>query len=64
MIDVHRTDVFVKWLDGVRDDRLRPRLSPVFTKRRKVTVLLLCGGTKGTQERDIKRAIKMAKELG
>jgi putative addiction module killer protein len=35
-----------------------------FTKRGKVTVLLLCGGTKGTQERDIKRAIKMAKGLG
>jgi putative addiction module killer protein len=30
-----------------------------FTKRGKVIVLLLCGGTKGTQERDIKR-----KELG
>ena len=35
-----------------------------FTKRGKVIVLLLCGGTKGTQERDIKRAIKMAMELG
>ncbi len=35
-----------------------------FTKRGKVIVLLLCGGTKRTQERDIKRAIKMAKELG
>jgi putative addiction module killer protein len=41
-----------------------PGYRPYFTKRRKVIVLLLCGGTKGTQERGIKRAIKMAKELG
>jgi putative addiction module killer protein len=35
-----------------------------FTKRAKVIVLLLCGGTKGTQERGIMRAIKMAKGFG
>jgi putative addiction module killer protein len=97
MIDVQRTDVFVKWLDGLRDGKAVARISNridrlmfgnlgevksvgegvsemkidygpgyrlYFTKRGKVIVLLLCGGTTGTQERDIKRAIKMAKELG
>jgi putative addiction module killer protein len=97
MIDVRRTDVFVKWLDGLRDGKAVARISNridrlmlgnpgevksvgegvsemkidygpgyrlYFTKRGKVIVLLLCAGTKGTQERDIKRVIKMAKELG
>lgn len=97
MIDVQRTDVFMKWLDDLRDDKAVARISNridrlmfgnpgevksvgegvsemkidygpgyrlYFTKRGKVIVLLLCGGTKGTQERDIKRAIKMAMELG
>jgi putative addiction module killer protein len=97
MIDVQRTDVFMKWLDCLRDDKAVARISNCidrltlgnpgevksvgegvsemkidygpgyrlyFTKRGKVIVLLLCGGTKGTQERDIERAIKMAKGLG
>jgi putative component of toxin-antitoxin plasmid stabilization module len=27
MIDVQRTDVFVKWLDGLRDDKAVARIS-------------------------------------
>ncbi len=42
----------------------RPAYRLHFAKRGKVIVLLLCGGTKGTQERDIRRAINMAKGLG
>jgi putative addiction module killer protein len=96
MIEVRRTDVFVKWLDGLRDDVAVARISNridrltlgnpgvaksvgegvsemkidygpgyrlYFIKRGKAIVLLLCGGTKGTQARDIKRAVQMAKEL-
>jgi putative addiction module killer protein len=34
-----------------------------FALRRKVVILLLCGGTKSTQSRDIQRAQKMLSEL-
>jgi putative addiction module killer protein len=34
-----------------------------FTRRGKVVYLLLCGGTKSTQKRDIKRAKAMLTEL-
>jgi putative addiction module killer protein len=35
-----------------------------FTRRDKVVYLLLIGGDKSTQKRDIKRARQMAKNLG
>lgn len=35
-----------------------------FTQRGHTLVLLLCGGDKSTQKDDIKRAIKLAAELG
>lgn len=96
MIEVERTDVFVKWLAGLSDRRARIRIAAridrlalgnpgdvksvgtsvselridygpgyrlYFTKRDKAIVLLLCGGDKSTQARDIKLAIEMAKEL-
>lgn len=34
-----------------------------FTSRDKALVILLCGGTKGSQESDIRRAKKLAKEI-
>ena len=34
-----------------------------YTKRRNVLVILLLGGDKSSQERDIKRAIQMAQDL-
>jgi putative addiction module killer protein len=35
-----------------------------YTVRGSVVVILLCGGDKGSQERDIQRAIAMAREIG
>src|SRR5262245_50066197 len=96
MIEVQRTDVFMKWLVGLPDRRARVRIADridrlahgnpgdvksvgsgvselrinygpgyrlYFTKSDKAIVLLLCGGDKSTQARDIKLAIKMAKEF-
>jgi putative addiction module killer protein len=34
-----------------------------FTRRGKMIVLLLCGGDKRTQERDIARAVELAQEI-
>ncbi len=35
-----------------------------FTRRRRVLLILLCGGDKSSQARDIRRAIKLATEIG
>ena len=34
-----------------------------YTKRRKTIIILLVGGDKSTQEKDIKRAIQLARDL-
>lgn len=96
MVEVRKTRVFAKWLDGLRDTRARAKIlvrlrrlslgnfgdwRPVgdgvaelridygpgyriyFTSRGNTVVILLAGGTKKSQSRDIKRAISLAKEL-
>ena len=35
-----------------------------FTRRGRVLVVILCGGDKSTQKRDIRRAIRISSELG
>lgn len=52
--------------DGVSEMRIDvgPGYRVYFTKRGKVVILLLCGGDKGTQSKDIKRAKQMVKDLG
>ena len=75
MIEVRRTEAFVAWLDGLRDEcakaRIVSRLQELridygpgyrlyYVQRDKVLVILLCGGDKSTQGRDIKMAQKLA----
>lgn len=95
MIDVFTTDVFDAWLEGLKDDRARGRITMrlvrmesgvlgdvksvgegvcearidygpsyrlYFTQRGPVIILLLCGGDKSRQERDIRQAKRLAKE--
>lgn len=54
----------VKFFSGVGELRIDygPGYRVYFCRRGKVIILLLCGGTKKTQTRDIRKAIKMAKE--
>ena len=96
MIDIRKTDIFVKWLDNLKDRRARARVlaridrlemgyfgdvRPVgegvselrifygpgyrvyFIQRQSVLVILLSGGDKQTQQMDIAKAKKIAKQL-
>ncbi len=96
MIEIRKTDVFAKWLDGLHDIRARVRIlvrierlaygNPgdvkavgegvselrinygpgyrVYYKRRgEKVVVLLAGGDKSTQAKDIKTALRLAKNL-
>jgi putative addiction module killer protein len=96
VIEVRKTAVFARWLDGLRDLQARARVQvrierlasgnpgdvePVgegvselrinygpgyrvyFTKRGRELILLLAGGDKSTQARDIKTALRLARNL-
>lgn len=51
--------------DGVSELRIDygPGYRVYFTRRGRVIVVILCGGDKRTQTKDIKRAKRMAREL-
>lgn len=96
MYQLRQTDIFAKWLTGLRDTRATARILArlessrlgnlgdtksvgggvremrihvgagyrvYFTQRRKIVIYLLCGGTKSSQSRDIRRAQKILSEL-
>ena len=54
-----------KFFDGIGELRVDygPGYRVYFVKRGSVLIVLLCGGDKSTQDKDVKRAIKMAKEV-
>lgn len=55
----------VKYFDGIGELRVDygPGYRVYFTKRGQTIIILLCGGDKRTQKRDINNAVKMAKEV-
>ena len=55
MLEVRRTELFARWLDGLRDVRARARVQ--------VRIELLAGGDKRTQSDDIETALRLAKNL-
>lgn len=96
MIEIRKTDVFVQWLDTLRDIQARARVQarierlaagnpgdvePVgegvselrnnydpgyrvyFKQRGRELILLLAGGDKSTQAKDIKAALRLARNL-
>jgi putative addiction module killer protein len=96
MVEVRKTDLFARWLDGLHDIQARARIQarierlvagnagdvrPVgegvselridvgpgyrvyFRKRGRALVLLLAGGDKSTQARDIRVALRLARHL-
>ena len=96
MIEVRKTELFARWLDGLRDLRARARVQvrierliagnpgdakPVgegvcelrieygpgyrvyFRRRGRELIILLAGGDKGSQARDIQTALRMARSI-
>lgn len=97
MLEIRKTDVFQRWLAGLRDFRaqaliaerinrlafhehfgdaklvapgiveMRIHAGPGYrlyaTRRGRQIVILLCGGDKGSQRRDIARAVTLAAEI-
>ena len=96
MFEVRKTEVYARWLDGLRDVRARARVlvrverlaagnpgdvGPVgegvselridygpgyrvyFKKQERTIIILLAGGDKRTQSRDIETALRLARNL-
>ena len=96
MVEIRKTELFAKWIDGLEDIRARARIlvrieqlaggnpgdvKPVgegvselridygpgyrvyYTQRGRSVVILLAGGAKSTQDKDIKNALRLAKNL-
>ena len=96
MIEIRKTEIYTKWLDGLRDIQARARIlvrverlaagnsgdvRPVgkgvselrinygpgyrvyFIKQGQEVVILLAGGDKRTQAKDIKTALRLAQNL-
>jgi len=55
----------VKFFDGIGELRIDygPGYRVYFVQRGQVLIILLCGGEKSSQKRDIKKAVQMAKEV-
>lgn len=55
----------VKFFDGIGELRVDfgPGYRVYFVQRGRVLIILLCGGDKSTQGRDINRALELAKEV-
>jgi len=95
-MEIRKTDIYAKWLDGLRDVRARARIlarverlaegnagdtEPVgegvselrinygpgyrvyYKQQGSELVILLAGGDKGSQSRDIKAALRLARNL-
>ena len=96
MVEIRKTDIYVRWLDGLRDTQARARVlvrierlaegnpgdvRPVgkgvselridygpgyrvyFTRHGEEVIILLAGGDKRTQAKDIKTALQLAQNL-
>ena len=55
----------VKYFGGIGEVRIDhgPGYRLFFVKRGEAIIILLCGGDKATQERDIRRAMELAKDV-
>jgi len=67
MLEIIQSDVFSQWLRGLKDRRARMRIHygpgyRLYYMHREMKVVMLCGGDKPAQPRDIENAKIIAKE--
>ena len=73
MFEIRKTEVYARWLDGLRDrsrarvlvrvERMGPGYRVYYKRQGRAIVVLLAGGDKRTQSRDIETALRLAKNL-
>ena len=96
MIEIHKTEIFAKWIDSLQDIRGRARIQArierlamgnpgdvksvgegvsemridhgpgyrvYYLRHERSVIILLAGGDKSTQARDIKTALRLARNL-
>ena len=65
MYTLLQTLEFQDWLDGLKEMRVDVSAGYrlYFTRRGQMLIVMLAGGDKASQKRDIKRAQRMAREL-
>ena len=64
VVTVIRSSVFDRWLRALRDPQARARINArILRLAFEVILLLLCGGDKSTQRKDIERARSLAREF-
>ena len=64
MFEIRKTEVYARWLDGLRDRiDYGPGYRVYYKRQGRAIVVLLAGGDKRTQSRDIETALRLAKNL-
>jgi putative component of toxin-antitoxin plasmid stabilization module len=79
MVEVRQTEAFAKWLKSLKDERAAAKIAQRIVRLQSGLlgdvkpvgggvselriVILLCGGDKGTQTADIKRAKALAADI-
>ena len=62
MLDVRQTNLYAEWFSELRVDH-GPGYRVYFVQKADVYIVLLAGGDKSTQEKDIRKAKALAREL-
>ena len=69
MIEIRETNVYHEWFESLKDKRAKARIDyrpgyrVYFIQHGNILVILLCGGDKSTQAKDIRQAHELAQAL-
>lgn len=65
-MEIRPTPFYTKWFEALKDNNAKARIIKRLRRLQNgnpVLVVLLCGGDKGTQRQDIRKAIEIASAL-